>query len=91
MKRRKFLKISFVSFLGITFLPKISFSFSNEKKTESENNFNRFWLSGSPKLGCSTSPFSFEFSDSLENGLEDFYSFRLPQNYLNFPHYDILA
>jgi hypothetical protein len=92
MKRRKFLKLSSISFLGFSLLPKLKLFATEEKRATPKNkSSNRFWLSGSPRYGCSTSCLSIECCGSLENGLDDFYSFRVPQNFLDFHSNDLLA
>lgn len=75
MNRRKFIKVFGIFSLGITFLPRFF-----TRRTWSEIGLpinvkaNRFWLSGIPKRGCSSSFLISEQNVSFENYLYDLHS-----------------
>ena len=77
MKRRKFIKTLGISSLGLYLLP--SFLTNHTSAFSPDINFyspavNR--LHGSSNKGCSTSTLSSEFFGNIENGLDDWSTFR---------------
>lgn len=94
INRRKFLKLfGFVS-LAVSFLPTIfasksfSSSFGEARSVPAVKN----WLHGSSRKGCSTSRVALDYHGSLENGLDDFLSFRIPAEFSSeFPHGQYLS
>jgi hypothetical protein len=80
LDRRKFLKISGLITLVFSFLPNIflkSSAFSAPANSESLNQ-TKNWLCGSSKKGCSTSKLALDYHGSLDDGLDDFLNFRIP-------------
>jgi hypothetical protein len=80
LDRRKFLKISGFITLAFSFLPSIflkNSAFSATRNNESLNQ-TKSWLCGSPRKGCSTSRLALDYHGSLEDGLDDFLNFRIP-------------
>jgi hypothetical protein len=87
--RRTFLKIFGFITLGFSFLPGMFFknsAFSATTKNKSLNQV-RNWLQGSSRKGCSTSKVAVDHHGSIEDGLDDFLSFRVPPEFSSqVPH-----
>ncbi|MCJ7508423.1 MAG: hypothetical protein MUO85_06790 [candidate division Zixibacteria bacterium] len=83
MKRRDFIKYISISSLGICLLPRYNLHSPINHPAEIKSfEHNPHWLIGSPVKGCSTSNLSIECFDSIQNGLDDFNHFRLPEVYV---------
>ncbi|HEX9916857.1 MAG TPA: hypothetical protein VGB16_03890 [candidate division Zixibacteria bacterium] len=83
MKRRDFIKYISLSSLGICLIPRQALGSLADKRAKIKPlNCSSHWLIGSPVKGCSTSNLFVECSGSIQNGLDDFNHFRLPEVYV---------
>ena len=80
LDRRKFLKITSFITLAFSFLPSIFLKNSSFSATTKNDSWRQpqNWLCGSSRKGCSTSRLAMDYHGSLQDGLDDFLHFRIP-------------